>query len=540
MKKNIIYYISVFSMCAMFLPSICSAGKYWVFFKDKDGMSFDPYTYFDAKAIERRIINNVPLSDYTDWPVRPDYIRCISDVVDSVRQISRWFNAAAVCCNEEQITAINTLSFVKKVAAITSVASVAAVEEISDNSPPEELLAHQLNRFEAHYFYDKGIDGKGVRIAIFDAGFPTVDENLAFEHIRKDNRIIKTWDFVRNKENVYAYSSHGMMVFSCIGGLLNGDKIGLATGAEYLLARTEIGKREPYSEEENWLAAVEWADKNGAQIINSSLAYTFNRYFPSEMDGEKSLVARAANMAASKGILVVNAAGNDGNKQWKIIGTPADADSVLSVGGINPYTNYHISFSSFGPNANNHIKPNVCAFGRAVVAGKKFLIVADGTSFASPLVAGFAACALQSRPGIKTMDLFHDIERSADLYPYFDYAHGYGVPQAYYFTSNRHRYAPTFDVVARDGKLYVRIFTDTTAVKADSKRDVKATPANPDPPDNEPQYLYYHIENDHGVIEKYSLISVESEEPLIIDQSSYHHGKTLMLHYKGYTTTYKF
>ncbi len=157
------------------------------------------------------------------------------------------------------------------------------------------------------------------------------------------------------------------------------------------------------------------------------------------MNGKKSLVARAANMAASKGMLVVNAAGNDGETKWKHLGTPADADSVLSVGGISPESDYHFSFSSYGPTADKRLKPNVCAYGAVMESGKKGLTTTYGTSFASPLVAGFAACAWQTNRRLNNMELFKEIEKSADLYPYFDYAHGYGVPQAGYFI-NRQKY----------------------------------------------------------------------------------------------------
>ena len=169
--------------------------------------------------------------------------------------------------------------------------------------------------------------------------------------------------------------------------------MGLATGANFLLAITEVSS-EPFSEEENWLAAVEWAYKNGADIISSSLGYTNNRYFTKDMDGKKSFVVKAASLAARKGMLVINAAGNDGDSEWKVISTPADADSILTIGGVSPETNLHINFSSYGPTADGRMKPNVSAFGEAVVANTKGNVeIAFGTSFATPLVAGFAACA---------------------------------------------------------------------------------------------------------------------------------------------------
>ncbi|MFH0866454.1 MAG: S8 family serine peptidase, partial [Bacteroidota bacterium] len=353
----------------------------------------------------------------------------------------------------------------------------------------------------------------------------TVDTSPVFEHIRKDGRIIKTWDFTRNKEFVYTSISHGTSVMSCIAGIVNGKKIGLATGADFLLARTEV-RSEPFSEEENWLAAVEWADKNGADIINSSLGYTYHRYFPDQMDGKKSLVARAGNLAAKKGILVVNAAGNDGDNSWEVIGTPADADSVLSVGGIDPWTNYHISFSSFGPTTDDRMKPNVCALAHVTAAGKNGMASMDGTSFASPLVAGFAACAWQTAKNLSSMQLFTEIQKSAELYPYFDYAHGYGVPQASYFADTAISFKEqTFSFSEdKDGNIEVKInagFLDNDKY-------------------SDKNLLYYNIQKSDGVLLEYNVLNVYQENVFSVKKSDYAKGSKLNVHYKGYTDSYQF
>ncbi|WP_460504306.1 S8 family serine peptidase, partial [Hymenobacter agri] len=200
--------------------------------------------------------------------------------------------------------------------------------------------------------------------------------------------------------------------------------------AEYLLARTEQLHRERYAEEEAWLAAVEWADRLGADIINSSLAYTEQRYFPEQMDGRRSLIARAANLAARKGLLVVSAAGNDGDDDWVRIGTPADADSALAIGGLDPETGLHVDFSSYGPTADRRRKPNLAAFGIVLTTtpGGHYERL-EGTSFSAPLVAGLAAALWQRQRQLTAMQLFQQLEQAGELYPYFDYAHGYGRPR---------------------------------------------------------------------------------------------------------------
>ncbi|MFN3952750.1 MAG: S8 family serine peptidase, partial [Thermaurantimonas sp.] len=363
-------------------------------------------------------------------------------------------------------------------------------------------------------FRENGITGKGIRIAVFDGGFPEVNKHPAFEHIRSDGRIIATFDFTKDKEFSYRGSSHGLSTLSNIGGKYGSLLIGLAPEAEYLLAVTEVN-REIFKEEVWWVAAAEWADKNGAQIINSSLGYTEPRYAPSQMDGRYTMISRAANIAVSKGILVINAAGNEGmTPSWQIIGAPADADSVLSVGGVNPNSGLKINFSSFGPNASRKLKPNVAASGTTVAARPlgRFGKV-DGTSFASPLVAGFAACVMQLRPGLKAMEYFDLIQKSAHLYPYFDYAHGFGIPQADYFFQARTEISKTFTAV------YNRLHSDNTVQNMDLLLQDQ-----PIPPGQESilislmtehtndsefpafDYFYYHFANEKNELVHYEVV----------------------------------
>lgn len=505
-----------------------SNNKYWVFLKDKKNVTFDPYTYFDSKTIQRRLQYGISIVDSTDFPLNQDYVKTITENVDSIGNSTRWFNAMSVYATPEQIETIKSFPFVQSIEAMQLICLETSIGNdwdtiISDTQL--KMLKDQLEVMKGNMFIDKNFDGKGVRIAIFDGGFPTVNTSPAFEHIRKDGRILKTWDFTKNKEFVYSYSTHGCEVMSCIGGKLNGVNIGLATGAEFLLARTEVNS-EPFSEEENWLAASEWADKNGVDIINSSLGYTYHRYFPFQMDGKYSLVSRAANMAARKGMLIVNAAGNDGDNDWKCVGAPADADSVLSVGGISPYSGYHTSFSSFGPTWDKRMKPNVCAYGHVIAAAKGSLVSTQGTSFASPLVAGFAACAWQTNRNLTNMQMFDEIQKSAELYPYFDYAHGFGVPQADYFLYP--------DVVSKKLPSFkLLIDQDVIKVMVDSAFiDQVAT--------DRTKYLYYNIQNANGVLVEYNVVIVSSEEAVVIYPSNYAKGQKLNVYYKNYHLSHEF
>jgi len=518
MSKKIILSLILVLISFQFIE----AQKYWVFLTDKNNVDFNPYSYFDEKAIERREKLGIPLNHYTDYPLNQNYVSQIKEKVDTLFTQSRWFNAVSIRATQEQLDVIKVFPFVKDIQLIRGIPHYASYEmadyDTTNLANLDYLIEGQMDVMQAELFKEQGIDGSGLRIAIFDGGFPTVDVNPAFEHIRKDGRIIKTWDFTKNKENVYRSASHGTMVLSCIAGIINGKQIGMATGAEFLLAKTEINT-EPFSEEENWLAALEWADKNGADIVNSSLGYTYHRYFPEEMDGETAFVTRAANMAASKGILVCNAAGNEGTDAWRTIGAPADADSILSIGGIDPDTKIHIDFSSYGPTADKRMKPNVCAYGFAVVAGKKKITSAYGTSFASPLVAGFVACAWQTMPELTNMEMFNKIQESASLYPYFDYAHGYGVPQASFFVSEKKQAVKSFTLKMMGDKLQV-ILTEKPKV-------------------DENDYFYYNIMDENGVIEKYTVISVYQKEILEINLNSMTKGNSINFHYKGYTKSFE-
>lgn len=433
---------------------------YWVFLADKAGTTFDPYTYFDAKALERYQQCGADLYDPSNYPLNEGYVAGVDALATEEVGQSRWLNAMGVVATADQAAQIAALPYVVRVQPLEGEMQLARAEASLDGyAVVDGPLEAQLVRMQGQMFRDRGIDGKGVRIAVFDGGFPRVNTHKAFSHLRDNHQILKTWNFPNRKENVYGWNSHGTMTLSCIGGRIDGKDLGLATGAEYLLARTEV-EAEPFKEEVWWQMAVEWADKNGANIISSSLGYGKERHYTRDMDGT-SYVARAANLAARKGILVVNSAGNEGDdKQWKTIITPSDADSALCVGGIeNSLTEYnHISFSSYGPSADGRQKPNVCAFGyarTANVSNDTATHYVHGTSFSCPLVAGFAACAWQASPGKSAMDMFHAIERSADLYPYHDYAFGYGVPQASYFTAQRQAPTPTFRLVEAGDSVQV-------------------------------------------------------------------------------------
>ncbi|MGM0497834.1 MAG: S8 family serine peptidase, partial [Bacteroidota bacterium] len=503
-----------------FVQNVYSQEKSWVFFTDKKEVEFNPYEYFDEKTIERRKQQGIPLNQHTDLPVNKNYLGDVARISGRPISVSRWLNAALVDCSRKERQQLNKLAHVEKIQPV-------AEREVQLNydtvliSENEDILNGQLSRFGDSLFTMSGYNGEGIRIAVLDAGFPEVDTSPFFQHLFEEDRIIETYDFVQDEKDVYSHSSHGTMVLSCIAGRYEDKQTGLATGAEFLLGRTEKAFTESIAEEENWFEAMEWADKNGADIISSSLGYSYHRYFKQEMDGKTSLVSKAANIAAKKGMLVVASMGNEGTSRWQVLVTPADADSVLSVGGISPSSGIHTPFSSFGPTSDKRLKPNVTAFGHVITAGKKELASSRGTSFSAPLVTGFAACVWQKYPEWDNIKLKEEISNSGDLFPYFDYAHGYGVPQASYFFERKA--AAGEDSVANTS-LDINFKGDNITIKI-AEKDVDQLSSN------YPQ-LFYHVEHPGNYLQKFGVAELEKGETLKIKNKEEYSGSVFRAYFK--------
>lgn len=528
--KNIFSLAIGLLFCAnIFAQEVC-----WVFFTDKANTTFDPYSYFDAKAIERYRLNHADLYDSTNFPLNAQYCGSVANLSDEVVGESRWLNAMAVVADENAIAKIQRLPFVKKLVIIQSDMSLCSreTEETMESGMAEaesfltkdkidpNVLHAQLKRMGGDEFVKAGTRGKGIRIAVLDGGFPMVDKHEAFQHLRDNHQILKTYNFPKKYENVYGWNSHGTMTLSCICGLdrESGCAIGLATEAEFLLARTEVGP-EPKKEEVWWVMGVEWADKNGAQLISSSLGYGNINHWPSETDGT-STISKAANMAVEKGILICNSAGNEGTgKSWPGIILPADAENVLTVGGINPTNENHQDFASYGPTADGRLKPNVSAYAfecrvAAPNSEQSYKWVA-GTSFSCPLVAGFAACAWQNHPEYTALQLKREIEKCAELYPYYDYAVGYGVPQAGRFLNpSLHQPEKTFDIT-QQGLISVYITPHNYAMG---------------------DALHYHIRRADGRLYTYQTVRFDFNFPgkVEIATQGCEETDTLCVWYKGY------
>ena len=516
---------SRFLLLAFLLMAFCSFARaqqcYWVYLSDKQGSTFDPYAYFDTKAIERYRLNHADLYHISNYPLSSSYVSQVSALASEVVGHSRWFNAIGVMATPDQIAAIQRLPFVSRTVLIQGHLQPASLpDSLASPSPDSLVLLPQITSLQGQLFRQRGINGKGVRVAVLDTGFPGVDTLPAFKHLFDSNRVVATWNFIRRKENVFTGWNHGTQVLSCLAAFVNDTLLGLATGSEYLLASTEAPGVSP-KDEIRWILALEWADKNGADIINSSVGHDDESYLPTQMDGTSQL-ARAANMAARKGMLICCAAGNNGNNySWQIVCTPADADSILTVGACqngNPYSAEALYFSSVGPTADGRLKPNVVAPGQGiyVIDPKEKYIDNDfniqGTSFASPLVAGFCACALQLNRQLTAMQLKSEIEHSATLYPYYDYDLGYGVPQASYFLGPQEPISPSFHFSSNDTAILIHPQT------------ISSSP-----------HIYLKIQQDSGYILGYYSYNFPDSSMLFSIPKSVLSSHSLHVSYNGFT-----
>ena len=418
-----------------------ASGQQWgyVIFKDKALHDNSFQNNFTPAAIERRFLQNIEW-DERDVPVSEEYISLVEAYSDSTFGTSRWLNAAVVRATENNWNFISKLSCVQKIEWLKEQSLLSAEFPItlSDSSsvPTDETTEaqNQLNLLEPTEFSERELFGKNTIIAIFDAGFSNADNADHLSHLFKNNQIAATKDFLNKTEQVYSHSIHGTEVLTFLAGKNDSVQFGLATEATYLLARVtpNMGFFR-FLNDVQWIQALEWADEKGASLVNSSLSFTNQLYERKDLNGRTCKISIAANTAMDKGILVVNAAGNERQNSWEIIGAPADAERILTVGSVNPTTGYISSFSSVGPTSDGRLKPDVCAPGELLYPEDGEYNRIQGTSFATPLVCGFAACVRQLHPEWNTQKLWEEIRKSGSLYPYFDYAHGFGIPKASYF-----------------------------------------------------------------------------------------------------------
>jgi serine protease AprX len=423
----------------------------WVFFNDKgENLSSyfaNPKSVVSEKSLKRRAKVLVPgkLISAMDLPVNSEYIKKVVGLGFKVKQKSKWFNGVSGYANKSEIGLISQLTSVKNLDLVRRFKTDYSIEKKLNGQSQDNLNIRpngvnsidygqsftQLNQINVPAVHDLGFIGQGVTISSMDAGF----DNLAHEVFSSMN-IIATWDFVDNDPDVSGHS-HGTATLSVIGGFKEGQLVGPAFGSDFILARTEDdpGSETPV-EEDNWIAALEWADSIGVDVTTTSLSYlTFDPPFTSytweDMDGNTARITIAADLAVGLGIVVVNSAGNAGfNPDRNTLGAPADGDSVITVGAVTS-SGDRSSFSSVGPTVDGRIKPDLMAMGSGVYVARSSSPTSygtsSGTSFSCPLLAGAAALLLSVDPELTPMEVLDLLRQTASRSGNPDNLMGWGI-----------------------------------------------------------------------------------------------------------------
>jgi subtilisin family serine protease len=430
-----------------------------VSFKDKKETTFDlskPNAFLSSKSIARRDLQSIAI-DSNDLPVVQKYIDSVLRINDGIyHSRSRWQNNFVILvADSTKIGISRSLSFVKEItyvaiflSPIHNVLNKRNEKGIQTIQPISSLFRttggigyygdayDQIKLANGDYLHGKGFRGKNKTIAVIDEGFNLVNSLPGFDSLRKTGRIVDTYNFNLDTNDVYGYSNHGTQVLSTMAGILDGSYVGTAPDASYALYVSENGSSEQPFEMDNMVAAMERADSIGADIISISLGY--NTFYIGtldqslsipDIDGKSTIVAKASNVATQKGMLVVASAGNEGGNSWKRILTPGDADSALTCGSVNN-SKIIASTSGRGPNASGIIKPDVCMLGAPGIVFNTSGTTSSvgGTSIATPELAGLAACLWESKPNATPYQLRKVIKESGHIASSPNNDLGYGVP----------------------------------------------------------------------------------------------------------------
>jgi subtilisin family serine protease len=420
------YYVKSLTSSAVLAMScfgLFGQNKYWVYFKDKEKR--DPrLQYVSDETISNRIAAGADLEQYTDLPVRRQYVKTLASIA-TVHVKSKWLNAVSATLDAHQLDSVKKMESVERTELINGNIYLASTGSMD--------YSQVLQKINIKAFSDAGLSGKGVVIGIIDGRFSKADANQNLFHIFKQGLVMGTKDFVETRQEDFFKAStsegdmHGTRVWQLIAGESKKQQVrlGAAYNASFYLARAEDSEKEYRKEEDYWLAAMEWMDSLGVKLVNASLGYSVDftdpseNYRPSELNGMTSAIAKAAQIATSeKGMIIVVSAGNQGaNSNWKIISTPADAQGVITVGAMDTNGQRH-EVSGVGPEFLDYVKPDLSCYSEL------------GTSLAAPVITGLIACMLQKEPSLTNTKIASLMKKSAHLYPYANNFVGYGIPDA--------------------------------------------------------------------------------------------------------------
>lgn len=413
--------------------------KYRISLKDKAATEYSlqkPEKYLSEKSIERRKRQGLAI-DSTDLPVCKKYVDAIQKKGVHVLVTGKWDNFVTVSCKDSTlINEIANLPFVRSTERVwKGVVKKALKRDSLINAPlrSDSLYGPAITQIEmsrANLLHNAGFKGQGMTIAVIDAGFHNVDKIEAMKNIN----ILGVRDFVNPEADIYAESSHGMCVLSCMAMNQPNVMIGTAPEASYWLLRSEDEYSEHLVEQDYWAAAIEFADSVGVDVVNTSLGYySFDDptkdYRYRDLNGHYALMSREASKAADKGMVLVCSAGNSGAGSWKKITPPGDAENVITVGAISK-EGVLAPFSSVGNTADGRVKPDVVAVGLGadVMGTDGNLRRANGTSFSSPIMCGMVACLWQSCPQLTAKQIIELVRKSGDRADFPNNIYGYGIP----------------------------------------------------------------------------------------------------------------
>lgn len=443
---------------------------HWVELTNKDHTPysvFRPQEFLSPRALERREKMGIVINE-EDLPIDPKYIQVIEQLGAPIHARSKWLNSLAIHTTDTVVLAqIAALPFVKRVRPLGKHRPI-GTPKLRDKRPNINTSKHkadyygeaanQIRMLGGDVLHQFGYDGSGVQVAVFDGGFIDVYRMRAFDSLYVNHRLLGTHDFVEGDEQVYESSTHGTNVLGTMASNIPHLMVGTAPDASYYLFKTEDVRGEFRTEEFNWVAALERADSLGVDVVNSSLGYTgFNdttmSYTYAQLDGQTALSSRGANIGASKGLVIVNSAGNEGAGPWHYIGAPADAPGVLSVAAVRP-NGKRANFSSWGPTVDGRVKPDIAAQGRFTVipSNTKYDISrTNGTSFSSPVMAGMVASLREAFPNVPSELLKQAIRQSGSIASAPDSSLGYGIPNFFLVYISL---LETSIIIDQRGKLY--------------------------------------------------------------------------------------
>ena len=440
--KRILLFVFVLSSFAAF-----SQEDAWVYFNGKPNATAfysNPLLELSQRAIDRRTAQNIPL-DIKDAPLYAPYVTQITAATGiTVMAKSKWLNCLHIRGTVDDINALATLPFVSQIHfADNSLNLRMAVPKTYRpvNKQMETLTTfnygnsfNQIHMLNGDLLHAQNYTGTGKVIAVLDAGFPGVNTLQPFQRLLANNQILGGYDYVNKSTDFYSGDSHGMMVLSTMGGFVDNQLVGTAPDAQYYLFITEDVASENPVEESNWVEAAEEADRLGVDVITSSLGYfAFDNpnygHTYDDMTGNLAFASQGANIAFTRGMVVVASAGNEGGSSEPHVGVPAEANNVLAIGAVRS-NRFRASFSSIGPSFDGRIKPDIMAQGQNSVLSDTSgnIGTANGTSFSGPIMAGMIATFWGAVPSLTNQQVVNYVKQSADKYTNPDNNYGYGIP----------------------------------------------------------------------------------------------------------------